>query len=45
VKYEQSDRLQPVSSDGLLISELVKEYEEQKNVSPECSKIGQELMK
>jgi DNA repair exonuclease SbcCD nuclease subunit len=45
VKLEQVDRLQPVSSDGLHIPDLIKEYEKQKNVSPECSKIGKELMK
>ena len=45
VKLEQVDRLQPVSSDGLYIPDLVEEYEEQRQVTPECHKIGEELMK
>ncbi len=45
VKPEQVDRLQPVSSDGLHIPDLVEEYEKQREVTPERSKIGKELMK
>jgi DNA repair exonuclease SbcCD nuclease subunit len=45
VKLEQVDRLQPVSSDGLHIPDIVEEYEKQKGVSPERSKIRRELMK
>ncbi len=45
VKPEQVDRLQPVSSDGLHLPDLVEEYEKQRQVTPERSKIGKELMK
>jgi DNA repair exonuclease SbcCD nuclease subunit len=45
VKLEQVDRLQPVSSDGLHIPDIVEEYEKQKEVSPERQKIRKELMK
>jgi DNA repair exonuclease SbcCD nuclease subunit len=45
VKIEQVDRLQPASADGLHIPDLVTEYEKQREVTPECHKIGKELMK
>jgi metallophosphoesterase superfamily enzyme len=45
VKLEQVDRLQPVSSDGLHIPDLVEEYEKQKGVSDERREIRKELMK
>jgi DNA repair exonuclease SbcCD nuclease subunit len=45
VKEQQVDRLQPVSSDELHIPDIIAEYEKQKEVTPERSKIGKELMK
>jgi DNA repair exonuclease SbcCD nuclease subunit len=34
-----------VTCEGYHLPDLVKAYEEQKNVTPECSKVGKELMK
>jgi hypothetical protein len=45
VKLEEVDRLQPLSSDGLHIPDAIKEYEEQKEVTAECRKVGEELRK
>jgi DNA repair exonuclease SbcCD nuclease subunit len=45
VEKEQGDRLRPVTSDELDIPAIIKEYEEQRGVTPERSKVGQELMK
>ena len=45
VKVEAVERMQPLSSDDLQLSEIIKEYEEQKNVTPERSKVGEELRK
>lgn len=44
VEKEQGDRLRPVTSDELDIPAIIKEFEKQREVSPERSKIGQELM-
>ena len=45
VKEKEADRLQPLSSDELHIPDIIKEYEEQQAVTPECSKVGEELRK
>jgi DNA repair exonuclease SbcCD nuclease subunit len=45
VKKEEVDRLQPLGSDELHIPTIIEEYEKQREVSPERSKIGKELMK
>ncbi len=43
VEKEQGDRLRPVSSDELHIPDLIKAFEEGKDLSDERIKIGQEL--
>jgi DNA repair exonuclease SbcCD nuclease subunit len=45
VKAEEVDRLLPLSTDELHIPDIIKEYEEQQAVSPERSKVGEELRK
>ena len=45
VKLEEVDRLQPLSSDKLHIPDAIREYEEQKEVTPERRKVGEELRK
>ncbi|KKN92355.1 hypothetical protein LCGC14_0208460 [marine sediment metagenome] len=45
VKLEEVDRLQPLSSDKLHIPDAIREYEKQKEVTPERRKIGEELRK
>jgi DNA repair exonuclease SbcCD nuclease subunit len=45
VKIKEVDRLQPLSSDGLHIPEAIREYEEQKEVTLERRKVGEELRK
>jgi DNA repair exonuclease SbcCD nuclease subunit len=45
VKMEEVDRLQPLSNDELHIPDVIKEYEEQKNITPERRKVGEELRK
>ncbi len=43
VRLKEADRLRPLDSDELHIPELIKEYEAQKEVTPERSEIGKEL--
>jgi DNA repair exonuclease SbcCD nuclease subunit len=43
VKAQEVDRLLPLSSDELHIPDIIKEYEEQQEVTPERSKVGEEL--
>ncbi len=45
VKLKEADRLQPLSSDELHIPDIIKEYEEQHEVTPERSRVGEELRK
>jgi DNA repair exonuclease SbcCD nuclease subunit len=45
VKEKEVDRLQPLSSDELHIPDIIKDYEEQQAVTPERSKVGEELRK